>query len=172
VPISGDAQQVFKTYTDGEVRLEKLKEPTENHHAATRNYVDQEIAKLMGAPARLRWNYNSAQTASDPGDGYFKIATTSANNTYLRLSFYTADGIYLKNAGIGTDVQQSMTNGPIITIWYYHETDGWRMKRQMRAEAFRWDYNNHFEFRLSHINGTSDFTPNTIKYYITVGGFF
>jgi len=154
---------------DGQLGLYNLKEPNEAHHAATRGYVD-----AMGGgpkPAQLSWVFDGIKnsTTSAPPDGKFY-----KNGDYLRFSFKTHNGVDL-SYGLADDtgVVETMF-GPIGVVWYYKaEANSWRMKRQFRTDSWRWNYNNHFEFKLSSSKGHawSSFTEG-ITYYITIGGWF
>jgi len=169
IPVGGDAQQVLKTYTDGGIRIEKLKEPQEDNHATTRKYVDDAVASAIAAPARLSWKWNSTSSGdSAPPTGSFKY-TQNGSDYYYRFSFETAEGVKLGERLI-SEFNRSIENGPVGTIWY-KEADGWKFKQQFRINTFRWNFNNHFEFRVTSRSGSTSFTVGT-PYHITVGGFF
>jgi hypothetical protein len=164
-PVGGDAQQVLKTYTDGGIRIEKLRTPQQDHHAATKAYVDS----MLAAPARLSWKWNSTSSGdSAPPTGCFKY-TTNGSDHYYRFSLETAQGVKLGESII-SEFNRSIDNGPVGTIWY-KESDGWKFKQEFRINTFRWNFNNHFEFRVTSRSGSTSFTPGT-PYHITVGGFF
>ena len=154
---------------DGELGLYNLKAPTQSHHAATREYVD-----TMGGgpkPAQLAWVYDGdkSSTTSAPADGKFY-----KNGDYLRFSFKTNNGVDLSNGLVGDTGVVATQYGPIGVIWYYSVGDNsWKMKRQFRTESWRWNYNGHFEFKLSSSkgHGWSTFTQD-VAYYITIGGWF
>lgn len=123
------------------------------------------------APAVLSWKFdNTSSGSSAPADQYFKI-TDNGGDKYFRLSFKTANGADLGNAAF-SDTNVSIDNGPVGTVWYWNYPDeNWRLKEQFRINTWRWNYNNHFEFRTSSRHGNKSYTPGT-AYYITVGGFF
>jgi len=157
--------QLFGVSSSGRVTLANVRTPTADRDAATKAYVDS----LLAAPARLSWKWDSTSSGSSaPGTGAFKYTATGSDH-YYRFSFETAEGIKLGESVIN-DFNRNIENGPVGTIWY-KEANGWKFKQQFRINTFRWNFNNHFEFRVTSRNGSTSFTPGT-PYHITVGGFF
>ena len=182
--VSGVQTNVLSIGTSGNLGLYNLRTPTNPNDAATMAYVDEAVAELappdlsvyaqnkfLRAPARLSWKFSSTSSGdSKPTDEYFKI-TANGNDTYIRFSFYTANGSHLGDSPF-SDTNVSIDNGPVGTIWYWHYQDeDWRLKEQFRINSFRWNYNNHFEMRMTSRHGNKSYTSGT-AYYITVGGFF
>jgi len=157
--------QLFGVSNTGRVTLSNVRTPTADRDAATKAYVDS----LLAAPARLSWKWDSTSSGdSAPGTGAFKY-TQNGSDYYYRFSLETAEGIKLGESII-SEFNRSIDNGPVGTIWY-KEANGWKFKQQFRINTFRWNFNNHFEFRVTSRNGSTSFTPGT-PYHITVGGFF
>ena len=182
--IGGVQTNLLSIGTSGNLGLYNLRTPTNSTDAATMAYVDAAVAevttpdlsdyaknKFLRAPARLSWKFSSTSSGdSKPTDEYFKI-TNNGNDTYIRFSFYTANGSHLGDSPF-SDTNVSIDNGPVGTIWYWHYQDeDWRLKEQFRINSFRWNYNNHFEMRMTSRHGNKSYTSGT-AYYITVGGFF
>ena len=145
--------------------------PTGDYHVAHKKYVDEQIAKIAANPARLSWKWDTTSTGdSAPPAGCFKMTTNSGTN-YYRFSFETAEGTKLDDSII-PDFNRTIDNGPVGTIWYRNSVSGnWKLKQQFRINSFRWNFNNHFEMRVTSRNGQTTFT-NGSQYFITVGGFF
>jgi len=156
--------QLFGVSSSGRVTLSNVRTPTANRDAATKAYVDS----LLAAPARLSWKWDTGTGNGAPPTGAFRY-TQTGSDYYYRFSFETAEGIKLGESVIN-DFNRGIDNGPVGTIWY-KEANGWKFKQQFRINTFRWNYNNHFEFRVTSRNGSTSFTPGT-PYHITVGGFF
>jgi len=157
--------QLFGVSDTGRVTLNNVRTPTNDRDAATKEYVDS----LLAAPARLSWKWDSTSSGdSAPPAGAFKY-TTNGNDHYYRFSFETYNGIKLGESII-SGFNRSIDNGPVGTIWY-KEANGWKFKQEFRINTFRWNFNNHFEFRVTSRSGQTSFTPGT-PYYITIGGFF
>ena len=157
--------QLFGVSSSGRVTLANVRTPTADRDAATKAYVDS----LLAAPARLSWKWNSTSSGdSAPPTGSFKY-TQNGSDYYYRFSLETAEGISLGESII-SEFNRSIENGPVGTIWY-KDSNGWKFKQQFRINTFRWNFNNHFEFRVTSRNGSTSFTPGT-PYHITVGGFF
>ena len=138
----------------------------------TKEYVDRVIAEIKPKPAQLAWKYKTGSSTSDPGAGYFRIAN-DGSNTYYRLSLRTANGVDLNNSPFA-DTRVTIDYGPVGCIWFWSESSqAWKLKQQFRLDYFRWNYNNHMEFKRTSKHGNSDtsFTPDYF-YYFTVGGFF
>ena len=148
--------------------------PTSSSDLTTKAYVDQAVAQanILG-PARLSWKYSSNTSSSeDPGDGNFRINLAGAA-TYYRFSLKTSNGVDFGYRPPNDSGARDMDYGPIGTIWlYYPDTNQWRLKQEFRVTSWRWNFNNHIEFRRSSKFGVSDidFTTGT-AYYVTVGGF-
>ena len=141
----------------------------------TKDYVDNAVA-AAGAlgPARFAWKYSgNTQSSADPGDGYFRIHL-AGGATYYRFSFKTTNGVDFGYLAPSDSDAKSTEYGPYGTIWlYYPDTNQWRLKQQFRVSSWRWNFNNHIEFRRSSKFGVSDIDFTTGNaYYITVGGFF
>ena len=154
---------------DGQMRLYNLTEPNDSHHAATRRYVDNAV--IGPRPAQLSWVYEGSKTGttSAPANGKFY-----KDGDYLRFSFKTGNGVDLSDGLVDDTGPQITDYGPIGVVWYNSETDGkWKMKRQFRTASWRWNFNDHFEFKLSSSKGHawSSFTEG-VTYYITIGGWF
>ena len=139
----------------------------------TKEYVDQALTEsLMPKPAQLAWKYKTGSSTSNPGDGYFRVAN-DGSNVYYRLSMKTANGVDLTN-GAFSDTNVNIQYGPVGCIWFWSSSNqNWKLKQQFRIDYWRWNYNNHMEFRRTSVHGNSDgsFTAD-YQYYITVGGFF
>jgi anti-sigma28 factor (negative regulator of flagellin synthesis) len=163
--VDGTIKQLFGVSSSGTVTLSNLRSPQTGNDAATRAYVDS----LIAAPARLAWKWDSTSTGdSAPGTGAFKY-TTNGSDHYYRFSFETYNGIKLGESIIN-GFNRSIDNGPVGTIWY-KTGSGWKFKQEFRINTFRWNFNDHFEFRVSSRSGATSFTAGT-PYYITIGGFF
>ena len=163
--VNDTVTQLFGVSNTGTVTLANLRTPTRSADAATKAYVDSRL----GGPARLSWKWDSTSSGSSaPAAGAFKYTATGSDH-YYRLSFQTYEGINLGSSLI-SEFNRNIENGPVGTIWY-KESDGWKFKQQFRINTFRWNFNNHFEFRVTSRNGSTSFTPGT-PYHITIGGFF
>ena len=162
--VDDSIKQLFGVSSTGTVTLSNLRSPSNAKDAATKAYVDS----LLAAPARLSWKWDTGSGNDAPPTGAFKYTATGGDN-YYRFSFETYNGIKLGESVIN-DFNRGIDNGPVGTIWY-KEANGWKFKQQFRINTFRWNYNNHFEFRVTSRNGSTSFTPGT-PYYITIGGFF
>jgi hypothetical protein len=131
-----------------------------------KGYVDS----VLSGPARLAWKYDtSGSGSSGPSAGKFYF-----DGTYLRISFETANGIELNDSLMSDTNSVNLDYGPMLTAWYLNTSNGkWRLKRIMRCQTYRWNYNGHFEFKESSGKGTAwNGLTNDVKYYLTVGGFF
>jgi len=156
--------QLFGVSNTGTVTLSNVRTPSADRDAATKAYVDSRLA----GPARLSWKWDAGGGNDAPPTGAFRYTTTGSDH-YYRFSFETYEGVKLGESVIN-DFNRGIDNGPVGTIWY-KEANGWKFKQQFRINTFRWNYNNHFEFRVTSRNGSTSFTPGT-PYHITVGGFF
>lgn len=134
------------------------------------NYATRSFAEdLTYRPARLRWLYQGKDLGSSaPPDQNFKF-----DGDFIRLSFKTFNGVDLGVSKVPDTGAVSFTNGPVGMIWYKDANFKWKMKQQFRLNAWRWNYNGHFELKRSSRHGNDDngFTVDA-TYYITVGGFF
>ena len=143
---------------------------------ATKTYVDTAQFK----PAQLAWVFDGDKgtDTETPPTKRFSISENNGSK-YLRFSFETNNGVNLGD-GKFADTNVTIGNGPVGTIWEYIPSNGkWKLKRQFRVEAWRWNFtppgssSSHFEFRMSSSHG-HDWTnlATGVQYYITVGGFF
>ena len=165
-----------------ELKLYHVATPTDDAWAANKGYVDTAVAPdlssyasknyaqdLVYRPARLRWIFEGKDKGnSEPAYQSFKF-----DGDFIRINFKT-----LQNVDLGIDLVPdiepvTLTNGPVGIIWYRDGDFRWKMKQQFRVNSWRWNYNNHFEFKRSSTHGKGDhqFTVGA-AYYITVGGFF
>jgi len=168
-PDSSGSNRTLINIKDGQMRLYNLTEPNDSHHAATRAYVDNAV--IGPRPAQLSWVYEGSKTGttSAPANGKFY-----KDGDYLRFSFKTSNDVDLSDGLVDDTGAQTTDYGPVGVVWYNSPTDGkWKMKRQFRTASWRWNFNGHFEFRLSSSKGHawSSFTEG-VAYYITVGGWF
>ena len=184
---TGDTQNCYEAKKNGTVNFSvqasgkastkyNVRSSDSDETLVTKKYVDEAVtsAGALG-PARLAWKYSSVTNSDqDPGDGYFRIHM-SGGSTYYRFSFKTSNGVDFGHLALADSGSKGIGNAaPIGTIWlYYPDTNQWRFKQQFVIEAWRWNYNNHIEFKRSGKFGVSDidFTSNTL-YHITVAGFF
>ena len=185
---AGENTAVPRSYVDNAVEPLSTKEYVDNavEPLYTRDYVDQAVADAVAPdlssyaskdyardltyrPARLRWLFEGKDKGnSQPADQSFKF-----DGDFIRLNFKTLNGVDL-GVDVVTDTQAiTFTNGPVGIIWYRDGEFKWKMKQQFRINSWRWNYNNHFEFKRSSSHGKGDhqFTVGA-AYYITVGGFF
>ena len=154
------------------MRLYHLSDPDNPYHAANKAYVDRWVT----APARLAWKWDgSKDSSSDPGDGkcFYNPGASAGIQGYLRFSFESNNGCHIGDGKFG-DTNVTMEYGPCGTVWQWRsDINKWKLIMQFRVKTWRWNWNNHFEFGISSINGRnfSDLVSG-IDYHITVGGFF
>ena len=164
-PIDNDDELTNKKYVDDTVADVATPDLTQ--------YVTKaEFERWVHAPARLAWKWSDVSTGdADPGAGYFTY-TTNGGDHYYRFSFQTANRVRLDQSIINS-FNRNIDNGPVGTIWYKaaNTDSNWKFKQEFRINTFRWNYNNHFEMRVSSRTGQTSFTTD-LTYYITVGGFF
>jgi len=161
------AGQVFKVYQSGTCRVERLAYPTVDHHAASKKYVDDEIAKIplddrpQGMPG-TRYKYSNSYDNSLP-DGCFHI-TGGGEVQMSRKSF---DGIEMSSYGTD-DFTSSVRNhchvrgadGRVLhslVFSHYYQGQGTNQRIVLNVST-----------RVR--NGKADMVPGTI-YYITDGIF-
>ena len=192
------SQTIGSTALEYTTELNYLRTPTSGHHGANKQYVDdaikEAIADIIGSdgdaetpapllrPALLSWIYEGEDSpdAVTPSSGKFRLHTSSSGNKFLRFSFNSYNGCKIGD-GKFDDTNVSFDYGPVGTIWEW--MDGsvakFKLKRQFRISAWRWNYqlnpsdSRHFEFKLSTSTGHnwSALTTGT-EYFINVGGFF
>ena len=154
---------------------------------ATEEYVDDAIANIPGTdlssyatkefaedltyrPARLRWLFEGKDLGNTtPAHQSFKF-----DGKFIRCNFKTLNNVDLGVGLVGDTGPVEFTDGPVGIIWYRDGNLKWKMKQQFRVNAWRWNYNGHFEFARSSKHPDNDGTAFTVgaAYYITVGGFF
>jgi len=155
-----------------ETKIYKLADPTHDQHAVNRRYLQ----RVLNAPARMSWLWQGSKDSSaDPGSRkfYYHPGGTNGVAGYLRFSFITQNGCHIGD-GKFNDTNVQIDNGPIGTIWQYRtDVQKWKLIMQFRIKTWRWNFNNHFEYGLSSINGRpfTDMGSN-VEYWVTVGGFF
>ena len=104
----------------------------------TKKYVDQQI---LIRPAQLSWVFDGDKGTvnSSPPTRRFSL-TESSGNQVPALSFNTNNGVSLGD-GKFDDTQVSFNDGPVGTIWEYMKNiDKWKLKRQFRIQAWRWNF--------------------------------
>jgi len=154
-PVNGREQQVFKTYSDGQIRIEHLKEPTQDHHAVTKAYCDIKYPGL-----RFKWNSGSAVESG-------KFAYYNDGGIRLRVSNTSQD--YQWNDGGLTD-DYSFSEGHRFTI-YEKQSDG-SLKIMRTGTYNRTDYHSDdLLIRVSSQRTSGSFNTSS-DYYITLSGIF
>ena len=177
----GDNKSAFRITADGKVKAgHDTSSPflaTSANDIVTKAYFDSNA--VTAKPAQLSWKYagDKGGTTETPSSGYFN-KSTSSGKIYLRFSYQTFNGVDLGD-GKFDDTNVNLEYGPIGTIWVLMSNGKWKLRRQFRADTWRWNYlpsgslEPHFEFGLSSSHGHDwSFLANGTEYFITVGGFF
>ena len=157
---------------DQTTKIYKLADPSHDEHAVNLRY----LSRWLNAPARMSWLWQGSKSSSaDPGNRNFYYHPGGNNGIagYLRFSFKTYKGCDIGD-GKFNDTNVQIDNGPIGTVWQFRtDVQKWKLIMQFRIKSWRWNYNNHFEFGLSSVNGR-DFSAlgSGVEYWITIGGFF
>ena len=158
-------------FRSGDVGVDPTWSPTKDQHLATKKYVDN----YQAGPARLAWRWlgEEGNVSTKPEDGGFYKSKAGSDPDYIRLSFISDNGINLGNNRFEDTGFRSTQYGPFATIWAYNEYNNWQLVKQLRVDGFRWNYNDHHEYKISSSSGNkfSDFVVGQ-AYYITIGGFF
>ena len=165
--IKSDTKTYFST-AGGELALNHVKEPTADHHAATRGYVDSKSGGIgIAPPAPLRWIWRNYDSTIDPGEGKFAWNSSSG---FFRINYITADGVNLGKSRPST-VDISFDTKLTGAIWY-KDGDGWKLKQMFDVYRMQWDRNDcMWLYRRSIIVGADDFAAD-VQYHITIGGLF
>ena len=162
-----DGHGKFWVTLGGDISASSSWSPTKDRHLATKEYVD---SLVVNGPARLAWRWLGDKSSSTtPDDGGFYN-----NGGYLRFSFKTDNSVDLGLSPFPDTGFVTSQYGPIGTIWHYDKSvNKWQLMRQLRIDGFRWNYNDHIEYKLSSSHGRS-FDELIIgePYYITIGGWF
>ena len=156
-----------------ETKIYNVVYPTDGAMAANREYVDDRVA----SPARLQWMYNgTVDNSNDPGSGNMVYHPGGNDDIigYLRLSFVTYEGMTNLGDGKFSDTLVRIDYGPVGCVWQWRfDIKKWKLMLQFRVGAWRWNFNNHFEFGITSQNGrTFEALPGGAPYFVTVGGFF
>ena len=158
---------VYISTAGGELALNHVKEPTSDHHVASKGYVDSKVGTGIAPPAHLRWIWRNYDSTIDPGEGKFAWYSSSG---FFRINYITADGVNLgKNRPSSKDISFS---SPLIGSIWYRDGDGWKLKQMFDVNRMQWDRNDcMWLYRKSIIVGADGFTAD-VQYHITIGGLF
>ena len=159
--------KVYISTAGGELALNNVKEPTTDHHAASKVYVDSKTGIGIAPPAPLRWIWRNYDSTIDPGEGKF---AWNSGSGFFRINYITADGVNLgKSRPSSVDI--SFDTNLTGSIWY-KEGDGWKLKQMFDVYRMQWDRNDCiWLYRKSIIVGADEFTAD-VQYHITIGGLF
>ena len=156
-PVDGAAQQVFKTYTNGEIKIEHLKEPTEPHHATRKSYVDARTSPSF------RWTRvaNSTSAGSLTAGQFFV-----ADNGNIYFHPITADGIDLSVNSTTTGVSSSFK----VLASVYTEAGSPAYFITMSEITFNNSSNKYMRLTKSFVH-IDDTTVVGTNYHLNIPGF-
>ena len=152
-----------------QLKLYHLQEPTSDHHAASKGYVDATAGNGVSAsrPPGLKFNVSIVNLP----DGYFNWWTNnSTNNQHLELATTDKDGIAWGTNTLREDVRYS--DDVPFTIWEV-ANNAWKMK--VHGTINRIDF--HPDRALCYVSSKTalnggNFVNGAGPYYITISGLF
>ena len=167
---------------DYKMNLYHVAEPSSPQHAATKNYVDAQIAEAIAnlnrtamadpQPAYLMWEYQNRGDSAPPQDGeFFK------NNDWWHFSYKTKNGVDIGGGPPSEKEWYAPQGGDCkyeMTLW--EVTDGvWRMYKHIECYKASWSRVREgvYYFAFKHTWQSHDNScQNGHKYFVTVGGWF
>jgi hypothetical protein len=157
-PTGGAQQQVFKTYPDGEVRIEHLKEPSQDHHVTTYQTV------RSNPPGLIFTAKSSTYGAENLATGEFLVA--SNGNIYM----YRED-IYGNNQAMNTSVTDELSLSGICSIYWADGNSRGLMAYSMKYSSIKFNNNTN---RYTRITKSTELKTSTVientNYYIAFPG--
>jgi len=163
----------YISIADEELKLYHVQEPSSDHHAATKGYVDAKPSGGSGTgisasrPPGLKFNVSIVNLPN----GYFNWWTNnSTNNQHLELATTDKDGIAWGTNTLREDVRYS--DDVPFTIWEV-ANNAWKMK--VTGTISRIDF--HPDRALCYVSSKTalnggNFVNGAGPYYITISGLF
>ena len=155
--------------------------PSQDHHLATKKYVDDQ--DLIFKPARYGWKVGKNST-NTPAQGYVSCSTGSlAGGSKFKFNFKSMDGGFnmLPFTPIGDETAKEIyrytgssgaMTAMVLTVWVYQSggTQMWKGTGEIREILHKKDY---LEVTLnSHTKNNGAEFDSSSTYYFTIGGFF
>ena len=129
--IKNDSKTLISTTTTGELGLYHVKDPTDGNAewAATKGYVDDEIAKISipsieWTPSSFVWEWGgNNDVREDPGTGKFQVSND--NKSKIALSATMANGIGVMNTFKSSNTYTGHKDR--FCLWHEHSPNDWRV---------------------------------------------
>ena len=129
--IKNDSKTLISTATTGELGLYHVKDPTDGNAewAATKGYVDDEIAKISipsieWTPSSFVWEWGgNNDVREDPGTGKFQVSND--NKSKIALSATMANGIGVMNTFKSSNTYTGHKDR--FCLWHEHSPNDWRV---------------------------------------------